>query len=1174
MEQLPKYIRGKWKLNLMSDDSTFVFETKRLQAYVQDQKDTYLTRPGYEVYFYSRMDPSTAIDPGSLQSFEDILPTLQLQSSTDHSVVCPVTDLQIANSIDGSQATLTIIHPVGIEYFLPTIGDTRVAGNGQPDFDFLGASDGSGAPKHRIGVMDTVLIKLLNIRNDSRDSAQRETVFRGVIAEIHRKESVQGVVIQLSLMDFSEFLRRTVAVNYGFFSTISVSATGRKLVYNALRYVNNLLGGQKMSILQGALSAQDQQNIQNIINSVSNTLASDAIKGQNGQFIQNEQVYLNGTLDAMTVPPFFALEFSDKLQDGNLATGLVNNLKVIAQAAGNLLNIDSNINIDTSLNPNTISPEDAETVPAYKVGITGSNKPNSIASASQDLTARAWVESDLYVDPNRLSFEHEFIWNLISETANRGFREAFVDFKPKLSKSATKSYQNADTVEQRANLNLPDLHPNIAVVKYRLSPALLPYRETHENSAFWMYSFTKDDIISYESAEKEAGVFTHVLAYGFGDGAQTIGNLLNKFSVESKALAFAQPLDPRLTKRIGYRFMADNDAKLVIPFMRGFISYAILEKAQLSMFQQTITIIGRPDIQPGSIVRLIDKKIDYYCIGVSHVWNMQAGYTTQLKLGYGHTQGQLSTMYTGAGTTDTSLSEQQCASRHDVLKPYIKTPVIGDIDVECFVEALWTFWAHSTTSDNELKNYTKEAEEKQKNSGIINPTQDWISLKHADTPNTYDSIISNNIRYLGLDKYNVTLNAVKNLVYQESGFNQFAKHVDIGYGTSYGLFQIEFTNVNPRTDITIDEAQTNIDKACGVALGILLGKFKVLNIQPNCSGNDYLTAFTAYNGGSVIGQYVSDVFGANQVQAIINNSQTPKSASFPSGSTTPWPYFIYGPCGIRVAQAGGNGATNPKTPDANYNAIKNALLHFSTGMSESVKYLTSVLSRYKDSSSVILVQTLSGSEDRFTKLTGFDQKSLFDKAIAAWYSNELEQPYEEGLFSPTHFINIKSQIRQLYDACVSCSKQNEYNLINDYNLNGKGTLASKIYAAALAFKGQDTLRFQDGRNACAASVSYILEQVGLKPIGSLVPGIVQAFDAGRGQRIGVNEAVPGDIWVEGYIDSNFGQNHVGIVVQAGSDPVILSNSSSRGEFIWQDTASAYENYYHDGFPSGYYRVLN
>ncbi|QLE46564.1 hypothetical protein FD723_40845 (plasmid) [Nostoc sp. C052] len=139
-----------------------------------------------------------------------------------------------------------------------------------------------------------------------------------------------------------------------------------------------------------------------------------------------------------------------------------------------------------------------------------------------------------------------------------------------------------------------------------------------------------------------------------------------------------------------------------------------------------------------------------------------------------------------------------------------------------------------------------------------------------------------------------------------------------------------------------------------------------------------------------------------------------------------------------------------------------------------------------------------------------------------------------------------------------------------------GEIPGKIYAAAIQARGSDTSNGPDGgKNACAFAVNkFCLLPAGLKMIGSAVPpygvpvsvaACETALKGGRGKLITRAEAVPGDIWVQS-------DRHIGICATAGCTRV-LSNSSSKAKFQWEDAIEKVNSFYGNS-PEKIYRVLN
>ncbi|MBD1864237.1 MULTISPECIES: glycoside hydrolase family 19 protein [Trichocoleus] len=134
-----------------------------------------------------------------------------------------------------------------------------------------------------------------------------------------------------------------------------------------------------------------------------------------------------------------------------------------------------------------------------------------------------------------------------------------------------------------------------------------------------------------------------------------------------------------------------------------------------------------------------------------------------------------------------------------------------------------------------------------------------------------------------------------------------------------------------------------------------------------------------------------------------------------------------------------------------------------------------------------------------------------------------------------------------------------------------GEIPQKIYQAALSNKGRSSAAGPGGGNvACAWCVNkYAIAPAGLKPIGSntdYVPSMVEALDGGRGKKVDPSQAVPGDIWI------SYDMAHVGICTTQGCTRV-LSNSSSRAAFAWEDARSEVDSYY-GGSTQAIYRVVN
>jgi len=1031
--------------------NSFSIQGEQLQSYIQSIQATFVEKPGYEIYFYSRADTNCqvlnntnstsssvpTVNTGLIQDFTNVTPTASVNSYTNSSNgnLPLVVNIEVIQTVgeEGSRANIRLIQPTGLTYFSETIGTNKP---GLSDFD----SSFSGPP-HLIGTMDTVLIKLKN-------GNQTKTVFRGVISTIKRSKSVGGSVIDLECNDFSEFLKNIVGVKNGLWSTTIPCFTGRGIVYYVLNYANNLLNGDK----QLFNIKINQQELDKATQLISNIVQLGVTYGTNGSALTNindaaSTQYTNFAQHAMTVPPFFYLQYAEKAQDAN-AIGNVNIAQQISSFFQTLAqNTETSIQAllsGTLLSSYIVTPEDQETVQTYSVAFnntSGKTQQRSVANNTEtqvlpDFQKYSWILSDLYIEKLFYSFEHKKVWNVLTETAARGFREVYFDFAPQINyMTATNSYIPLDNklIKTTSATNLHDMHPNIGIVKYRLSPSLIPYISANLNtSEFNLYSISDNQVISYVSQETERGVTTAILGYGATLTPEGITQgLVSLLTSESDGFALAQTINPQYEQRLGYRFNTMHDQKLAIPILRYLVSYVLLEKSQLSMFSQQVQINGNPNYYPGSIVQLSSKNTDYYCTAVAHQWSLQ-GYTTTLYLEYGHRTGSLPFAIIEGGTA--TINTNKCVAQYNTLTPFLKgqPQTIGGVNTQCFVNAIWGFWCGYAQTN--LQEFSKEYQTQLSNGqkSVQNNSTDWITLSTPNMPTTYDSIISNAISATGLNKYNVTLNTIKNIINDESSFNPQA-----GAGGSYvGLMQVG-QSTYPGQDLT--NPTTNIQAGCQ----ILLSKFTEVNAKPGCSGTTWLKAIQAYNGlapngstdpstwnspgyNEINGQnipvyYCTKVFGATQAQAIANNQQIPGpngsalSAILPTGTNSAWPYFCYGPCGIRVHQANSNINENPNAPQSDYNAVVSQLENFSSGMTLSVTYLVKLLQQYQNSNSTVQVTNAPG---RFNGL--INNSSTLQKAIAAWYSDNIAQSWEPK-FNATNFTNALTQITNNYNTCLNCA---------------------------------------------------------------------------------------------------------------------------------------------------------
>ena len=109
------------------------------------------------------------------------------------------------------------------------------------------------------------------------------------------------------------------------------------------------------------------------------------------------------------------------------------------------------------------------------------------------------------------------------------------------------------------------------------------------------------------------------------------------------------------------------------------------------------------------------------------------------------------------------------------------------------------------------------------------------------------------------------------------------------------------------------------------------------------------------------------------------------------------------------------------------------------------------------------------------------------------------------------------------------------------------TATQKILAATKAFIGHNTrgLKGAPAREECVAAVQQILDNAGLSEIANKtldVPEFEAALPFSGYAR--TSNPVPGDFVIIG------NQDHIGVYLGNG---LMVSNSSTPGKFVWQDT---------------------
>jgi len=1080
-----------------------------LQNYIKTKAASLqLTQPGYEVYFFSRMAPGGTsgtvlaskgyIDNTVLNGthgFLSVTPSVTMTSNHKRYGFPEITSIDVTSTIsgDGHECRIVMVFPAGKGNFFQTTLGTP----GGVDFNIDGT---------RIGVMDTILVRLLNVRDNQNDVKQHETVFRGVISDIIRNESTAGVTITLNCYDFSLFLRRAIAVKNGLFSTIALALYGRGIVYSALNYSNNLFNGNQQ-LGPFPITADQLNTAQQALGTAINT-ASDFAANQ-----QETTAFNSGPLNfdnhAMQIPPYMYLQYSEVTNDASeLISSIQTAAQIVTKAKSALGTSPDPISGQVLTSTQGLTPEDQESMQYYQVANIQSqtaqtlNKSNPVSAVIQNIQPLAWTLSDLYIERGLVTFEHQVIWNLMQQVAGRGLRECYFEVRPKIDATGTQpSYIMVDTLNLQKNkvdfTTYQDMHPNIGIVKYRLSPCFIPYTGPTNgtiNSHFWQYIFSDKDIISYGAQETEREVSTVVLGYGTGLDANNIAQgIFNLATSESSNFATAQSINPYIEKRLGYRFLTEHDAKLSLQATKYFVSYVLLMKTQLNMFRQTIEIAGRPDIQPGSLVRLDSKNADYYCTKVVHSWSL-GGYRTHLYLEYGHLKGSLPvgiTGYTPSGApTNPAL---QCNANASVIQPFLaKQPSkIGNVNVLCLISSIWTFWCNGNPSTDpnvygartlEYQNIVNSASNSAGNSG----TGDWIyrinsAVGNNNFNNQFGSIITN----ANLSQYNITPNLIANIVAAESTFNPLAQNNNSDGSTDYGLYQINSSNLT-NNGLTPSDAlgsgTTGPDQQAQNLVGQIL-KDSFALYGPGNTGASFIKGLTAYNVGnnstnlnaafSAGYQYAVKVLGQPQVSAILAGTQNPTSGAQPQAPA--WPYYCYGPLGIRVAQSMPSlTSVNPKHPNSAYTTEKTNLQTFNYGMQAGVNYLVGLLNAFNtnNNDAVMSVPNNGSSIDISSSYTPND---LFGKVIAAWYSNLATQSYDPA-FNGNTFQSAYQQILGYYNTCLNCP---------DLSQSGYSLTTKPANATALVNSGHliftDNTQAPDLENFCKAALINLLS--GLVALG-------------------------------------------------------------------------------------------
>ena len=120
---------------------------------------------------------------------------------------------------------------------------------------------------------------------------------------------------------------------------------------------------------------------------------------------------------------------------------------------------------------------------------------------------------------------------------------------------------------------------------------------------------------------------------------------------------------------------------------------------------------------------------------------------------------------------------------------------------------------------------------------------------------------------------------------------------------------------------------------------------------------------------------------------------------------------------------------------------------------------------------------------------------------------------------------------------------------------GGGGGSASIANAAKSLKGMDTSGGPGGGGtSCVYAVNKVFAKAGVKPPwggAQSTDAVINATRRAGWKEVGFGEAKPGDLWA---YDANDGKSgHVGVMMPNGK---VLSNSSSKGAFVWEADRSA------------------
>ncbi|MBW4421186.1 MAG: hypothetical protein KME13_18455 [Myxacorys californica WJT36-NPBG1] len=198
--------------------------------------------------------------------------------------------------------------------------------------------------------------------------------------------------------------------------------------------------------------------------------------------------------------------------------------------------------------------------------------------------------------------------------------------------------------------------------------------------------------------------------------------------------------------------------------------------------------------------------------------------------------------------------------------------------------------------------------------------------------------------------------------------------------------------------------------------------------------------------------------------------------------------------------------------------------------------------------------------------SAFASKGFSDFLDRYWILKSISHSYDVSSGFSSNGI-LYSPIKRGIRKSSTSSGNNTSTSTSSSPIGGKN---DALYQAALKYKGSDTSAGPgNGNEACVYAINRVFQKAGINPPWGNSEYVPTAESALQSQATLVSQAQaqPGDIVI--WDNAATQRGHIGIVTQAGATKV-LSNSSSKARFVWEDSNSTYESFY--GVKARIYRV--